>query len=431
MFSKKNLVLLVLFSWTTLFATEKDHKKYIEEYKYIAISEMERTGVPASITLAQGILESNAGKSKLARKAKNHFGIKCGSNWRGKTYYLKDDDYKKGKLVKSCFRVYKDPIDSYQGHSDFLLENQRYQPLFQLDPLNYKKWAKGLKKAGYATSASYDKKLIDLVERYELHRYDRMTSSETVVTKVEVLKDFLVVNDVKMALAEDDDTPFIIAQRHKISVDKILKYNEELHGKNQPLAKGTKVFLQKKRNNFRGKQHTHIVKEGETMYDIAQQYGLKLSKLYRKNKMESGMQPAIDEQIRIRGKAKKRPLLRDNAIIAPPPVLIETQPKVIEEEAPFLELEEEEETLEVIEPETPLLELEEETTEVIEIEAPIIEEVLDIPPPVITSKKYHTVVKGETLWSISKKYGTTVAQIMQWNQLDSKIIPVGLKLRVE
>ncbi len=423
MLVKKNSMALLLFSWTALFATNGDHQKYIDEYKYIAVSEMERTGVPASITLAQGILESQAGKSKLARKAKNHFGIKCGSNWKGKTYYRKDDDYKKGKLVKSCFRVYKDPIASYRGHSDFLLENKRYSTLFKLDPLNYKKWAKGLKKAGYATSSSYDKKLIDLIERYQLYRYDQMTSSETAVTKIEIAKDFFMVNDAKMVLAKEGDTPYMIAQRHKTSVDRILKYNEELHGKNQSLATNTKVFLQKKRNNYRGKQKTHIVKTGETMYDIAQQYGLKLSKLYCKNKMKPNTQPAVGEQIYIRKRTKKAPRLREKELTPPPPVLIETKPLTpiqIREEEILLEWEEV--AGEPIEKEEPLLELEEEKPN---------SKVADLLAPETTSTKFHTVVKGETLFGLARKYGTTVEALMQWNQLDSKIIPIGLRLRVE
>ena len=194
---RKLIAFLLLLSSFSLFATSKFHKEllldnysvevipfhiallsnqsfnnYIEQHKDIAIQEMLRTGVPASIKLAQALLESNAGRSTLALKANNHFGIKCGSKWKGKTHYRKDDDYKRGKLVKSCFRKYKKTQESFIAHSNFLKDNKRYASLFQLDRKDYKKWAKGLKKAGYATSKTYAQKLIKLIEEYKLYQYD-------------------------------------------------------------------------------------------------------------------------------------------------------------------------------------------------------------------------------------------------------------------
>ncbi|WCL82003.1 glucosaminidase domain-containing protein [Saprospira sp. CCB-QB6] len=136
---------------------------YIERFKPIAIAEMKRTGVPASIKMAQAILESGYGRSELAKKANNHFGIKCGSNWNGKTY----------KLKASCFRAYSSAEESFKQHSDFLRNGSRYADLFKLKTTDYKGWAKGLRKAGYATSSSYPSKLIELIERYRLHQYDQ------------------------------------------------------------------------------------------------------------------------------------------------------------------------------------------------------------------------------------------------------------------
>jgi len=154
-----------LSSFTTNNA-EQQILDYVELYRTIAIQEMNRTGVPASITLAQGIIESRYGMSGLAKNSNNHFGIKCKGNWTGGKYYHKDDDYVNGKLVKSCFRTYDNPEDSYYDHSEFLLVNKRYHSLFSLAPTDYKGWAKGLKKAGYATAKNYATMLINTIEKY-------------------------------------------------------------------------------------------------------------------------------------------------------------------------------------------------------------------------------------------------------------------------
>jgi flagellum-specific peptidoglycan hydrolase FlgJ len=146
---------------------------YIEAYKDLAIVEMYRTGIPASITLAQGLHESQYGTSKLAKEANNHFGIKCKSYWTGKTYYHKDDDYnKRGQLVESCFRAYESDIDSYIDRSNFLMQTERYASLFAYDKTDYLSWAYGLKTCGYATDEQYSEKLIDKIQKYNLQIYD-------------------------------------------------------------------------------------------------------------------------------------------------------------------------------------------------------------------------------------------------------------------
>ena len=146
---------------------------YIDQYKDLAVAEMYRSGIPASIILAQGILESSNGTSELALNSKNHFGIKCKSYWKGRTYYHKDDDYdKKGKLLDSCFRAYEDVIDSYVDHSNFLMYTAHYSVLFQYDRTDYFSWATGLKSCGYATDKAYAKKLISKIELYDLHSFD-------------------------------------------------------------------------------------------------------------------------------------------------------------------------------------------------------------------------------------------------------------------
>ncbi|MEO1514608.1 MAG: glucosaminidase domain-containing protein [Bacteroidota bacterium] len=168
-----------MFFWGTEATAESIQSaralEYIELYKDIAQQEMQRSGIPASIKLAQGIHESGAGKGSLALNANNHFGIKCKSHWTGPTYYIEDDDYQNGQLVKSCFRAYEQVGASYRDHTNFLMDNARYANLFQLPSNDYKAWAHGLKKCGYATDSRYAQKIIRLIERYQLHQYDETT----------------------------------------------------------------------------------------------------------------------------------------------------------------------------------------------------------------------------------------------------------------
>ncbi len=152
--------------------TDFDAMEYINTYKDIAIAEMHRTGIPASIKLAQGMHESQYGKSRLATEARNHFGIKCKTYWTGQKFYHKDDDYYQGALINSCFRSYNNEFDSFVDHSNFLKHTKRYSSLFQNEKTDYKEWAYGLKKCGYATDKSYTKKLLNKIEKYNLHQYD-------------------------------------------------------------------------------------------------------------------------------------------------------------------------------------------------------------------------------------------------------------------
>lgn len=148
---------------------------YIDQYKDLAVIEMHRSGIPASIILAQGLLESNNGSSSLAQSANNHFGIKCKSYWRGSKYYHKDDDYdSQGNLKKSCFRAYESPIDSYVDHSNFLMYTERYSILFNYHKTDYIQWAHGLKNCGYATDPKYANKLITKIEQHQLYIYDNV-----------------------------------------------------------------------------------------------------------------------------------------------------------------------------------------------------------------------------------------------------------------
>ncbi len=293
-----------------LTSTVVDQESYIKRYKKIAMREMERSGVPASIKLAQGILESDAGKSKLARSANNHFGIKCGSRWNGEEYYKEDDDYDdRGQLIKSCFRQYRNADASFVAHSEFLRDpakSFRYGFLFRLDPNDYRAWAEGLRRSGYATNPNYPKLLISLIERYNLNQYDQSSvvveEPQAVIVPVEELqRGILQTNDVSYFINDAPISVGEVARQVDISVSRLLEYNENLRQENQQVESGDRVYLQKKRNFYRGREAYHTVEEGETLFDIAQRYGLRLDKLAKRNRMQENGDPATGEKVKLRG----------------------------------------------------------------------------------------------------------------------------------
>ena len=276
--SRFHLVLLSLLSLGLLEAQGPPHRMaYIEKYKDIAIREMRAYGIPASITLAQGILESGDGRSRLAVQANNHFGIKCHREWDGERIYHDDD--KKGE----CFRKYDHAEESYRDHSLFLTGRSRYAFLFELRPDDYRGWAKGLKKAGYATNPQYADKLIGLIEDYELHRFDEITPDR--FTDDHAIRHHPA--RVKYVVAHEGDTWESLSEELDMSVKRLLKYNERPY--DQILAPGDYIFIQKKRK--KGSQSEYIVKEGDDMYSISQRFGIRLRYLYKRNNMAAGQQP--------------------------------------------------------------------------------------------------------------------------------------------
>ena len=198
---------------------------YVAHYQEIARSEMLRTGIPASIKLGQAILESDAGRSELAQNARNHFGIKCSTEWNGPSYYKKDDDRRHGKLVKSCFRKYEDPRQSYIDHSKFLADpkkKKRYGHLFRLKSDDYKAWAKGLQKSGYATNRSYADRLISVIEKYQLYHYD--TETEILEAHAPEVPQILG-SEYSLYTIQSGDSLYAIARKHNMSVDELKNIN--------------------------------------------------------------------------------------------------------------------------------------------------------------------------------------------------------------
>ncbi len=401
---------------TTVFATliflsasaqqKQDIVNYIEKYKQAAIDEMVRSKVPASITLAQGILESAAGTSVLSRNSNNHFGIKCKEEWTGKKYYHDDDK------PQECFRVYSNVRESFADHSDFLLTRSRYAPLFQLPITGYKYWALGLKEAGYATNPKYASMVIGYIEDYKLFELDQagvamieekeklmkepvvaepMTahvSSKVVVTDVknkethkqiitevknaETGRQEFVINGMRALKATANEDPFKIAYEYNIDYSYVMQFNDLATG--DRFKEGEYVFLQAKR--ARGVDATYTVQAGESMRDISQKTGIKLRDLYLKNSMKMNDQAYTGETLSLQEKRVSPPL-----------------------------------TMTYYE----YLKAQNKTTQTQNIQ--------------LNNSEYQ-VQKSDTLYSIAKKFNTSVEELKTINKLDNTELKMGQTLVV-
>ncbi len=296
-------VLILQLLAVTAGAQDWTREEYIEMYRDLAIEEMKRSGIPASITLAQGCLESDNGNSTLAARAKNHFGIKC-HGWKGK-HIIHDDDEK-----NECFRKYRSVAESYSDHTDFLMNSPRYSFLFELDQTDYKGWAKGLKKAGYATSPKYADLLIRLIEENELHRYDtgkrRRRDEQGALADIDDLeievgkRRILVRNRIDYIIAKEGDSYQGLTRELDLMPFELAKYNEI--PRDSKIEKGQVLYLQPKRSKASVEFKFHTVEEGETMYDLSQMYGIRLKKLLQKNLMKKGEEPEPGDIIYLRKK---------------------------------------------------------------------------------------------------------------------------------
>ena len=436
---------------------------YTATYAYLAVEEMEKSGIPASIKLAQGILESGSGTSYLAVNANNHFGIKCGGNYNGPEAYREDDDRVNGKLIKSCFRVYPDAEESFRAHTRFLQDNRRYAFLFDYKSDDYKKWAKGLKKAGYATSPTYPAKLITVIEKYDLAKYDKMTTADldpilatvgerkkadrkrpkikdrdrkpttgkrkpatpTRVAGRKVTPGVTTFNDIRTAYADEGESLRDVARRTNTDLRKIADYNSYLTGTREALPANTKVYLQPKRGSYRGRQRYHKVMPNETMASIAHEYGIKLRKLYKRNRLDEGQQPKPGETLVLKGKKKKgeAPQIRlvsnrkrdkdsgdfmdddkdERPRKEPKPVIINPRPKNQPADKPEV-------TTPTPKPKDP------------------VPNVINVPP---TSDALYIVKKGDTLYGIARRHGLTVAELKRLNDIVTNTIRPGQRMRVK
>jgi len=410
------LIIGILFSFMNgAVAQNPDIITYVNTYREIAIREEQRTGVPASIALAQGILETEAGTSDLVKRSNNHFGIKCKDYWKGEKVYHDDD------LRGECFRKYPSAEDSYRDHSDFLRGSTRYESLFKLDPEDYKAWAWGLKKAGYATNPKYSQQLIKYIEDYDLQIYTlvaigkkQMTNNGPLVAKNNskngnpvqtstqsssaadsnmppVLNNIdskatpspetpplakpvsypdgeFRINDTKVIYAKKGTALLAISDQYDVRLKHVVDFND-LDENINVLEKDQLIYLQRKRKH--GENDFHIVEEGETLYDISQKEGVRLSSLMKYNLLEPSMEPASGERLFLKTTADARPVL-----------VSERPPK---------------------------------------------KEVAVIHEAALQAQK-HVVQTRETLYSIAKKYDVKQEQIREWNRLTSDDLKVGQEL---
>jgi len=379
-------IVAILLVASAALAQKQTPQEYIAKYKELAIIEMHRSGVPASITLAQGVLESNSGNSRLAKFANNHFGIKCKGSWTGKVIYANDD------APDECFRAYESVLASYQDHSEFLRVNWRYHELFELQSTDYEGWCHGLRKAGYATNPQYGNILISLIDRYELHQYDLAALPGRELPTLEVGE---TINGVAVRTAKQGETVETIASDNYVKDKHIRKWNDL--PKDAKIEPGETVYLKPKRR--RGSEEKHIVTKGEDMRDISQQYGIKLKLLYRKNRMEKGTEPKEGEVLYMQ---KKRS--NDDAVD-----LANEKPKWQEDEPK-----------EFVNPHS----IPKKVIDTTDFSNPGAKNKVNVAVP-----DYHTVSKGDNIYRIAEKYHVFEEDILRWNSnLNPSTMSIGQKI---
>jgi LysM repeat protein len=383
-----NRLLIIIFflsgGFCTATAQNMTAQEYVQKYKDLAIEEMKRMGVPAAITLAQGLLETENGNSDLLKKSNNHFGIKCKSTWTAETVSHDDD------APGECFRKYSCAEDSYRDHSNFLRGNSRYAFLFQLDPSDYKDWAYGLRKAGYATNPRYPEILISNIEKYNLEQYTMegidgiphfdasqyAADTENIIPPDVVKNDpvpgvpiNLTINGSKALLAAKGTSLLAIATENNINLEKLLAINDLSN--DGLLQKDQYIFLEKKQKE--GRQDFCIAQQNETLYDIAQKYGVILQNLYAYNNLTTDDYLVEGTKIYL----KPLPQLKQYASAADPKVI----PAKNQSQ-----------------------------------------------PASSSGTITYTVQPKENLYGISKKYGVTVDDLKKWNNLTSDNLQIGQQL---
>ena len=305
------IILLIVIALNTLGQSKISRQEYISKYADIAIRQMKKYGVPASIILAQGMLESDNGNSSLAVKANNHFGIKCHKDWKGPTMYHDDD------RRNECFRKYRDSEGSYMDHSLFLRGGSRYATLFDLESTDYKGWAHGLKKAGYATNPKYADMLIKIIEENELYKYDKgivvavesprkgtgqLVDADGYAIDIYNTRPVYTRNRIKYIKVKKGDTFYSLTKELSLMPWQLYKYNELTE--DSILHIDQEIYIQPKRWRAERNHSVHTVESGETMHSISQMYGVKLKSLYRKNRMKVGEEPEVGQTINLRKKKR-------------------------------------------------------------------------------------------------------------------------------
>ncbi|TMI64503.1 MAG: LysM peptidoglycan-binding domain-containing protein [Bacteroidetes bacterium] len=403
MFGKKLLLSFIsIFTAAILVAQdEATIREYISKYKDIAIAEMQRTGIPASIKLAQGIHETSAGTSVLVQKSNNHFGLKCKTEWTGMTVKHTDD------APNECFRKYSNPADSYKDQSDYLRNTPRYASLFELDPTDYKSWATGLKSAGYATNPKYAPVLIKLIEEYGLQDYTLIAlgklKESDLANKISITDPVMIqpgpaeeivlpepvkpsyptgefkINETKVVYITKGTSYLSVAQQYNIPLARIFDFNDMKE--TEAADKDRLIYLMRKRKT--GNNEFHIVRPGETLHDIAQEEAIRIESLLEYNYLSYNQKPAIGEKLNLLTKAAAQPklALNENVNLGFAKINNEKQSVVVSAEGKTGTLE-------------------------------------------------HVVAQKETIYSIARRYDVKIEDIVKWNSLQGYDLKTGQQLKI-
>ncbi|HET6559820.1 MAG TPA: glucosaminidase domain-containing protein [Prolixibacteraceae bacterium] len=312
-----SILLICMLSVMQVFAASKPltREEYIQKFYPLAISEMQRSGIPASITLAQGCWESGNGNSRLATEANNHFGIKCKKEWTGKTIRHDDD------ARQECFRKYAHAEASYIDHTNFLMNGSRYKFLFQLDPKDYTGWAVGLKKAGYATDPTYAQRLIKIIEEHKLYIYDEYMDNRQIASikqdakpvaelktpsldKTNASHKIELRNGLHTIVVGEGDTYESLTRELKLKDWELATYNDL--DKGRALQKNEILYIEAKYKKANRAHKQHVVEKEDKMHYIAQRYGLRLKPLLKRNRMKAGDEPAAWEIVYLRNNRPRK-----------------------------------------------------------------------------------------------------------------------------
>lgn len=383
-------------------------KQYIDSFKHIAMIEMLEYKIPASITLAQGLLESGSGNSRLAKEGNNHFGIKCKKDWTGCTI-LEDDD-----ALQECFRCYKTAEESYKDHSKFLKENKRYANLFTLEISDYKGWAAGLLAAGYATNQKYSELLIRTIEKNGLTAFDSMiVNGYNPYNKQTPAKIEIVYNDVPSTVVQPNQSVQSIATAYDKTERKIAKYNDLTYHKQ--IEPGDVLYLRPKKR--KASVESHVVADGETMWDISQKYAIKINSLYKKNLMVPGTEPKAGVVLNLQHKADARP---DTGRVELEPTSVEAEYHTVGAGETLYSIS----RIYGIKVED-LVSMNDIENNQIKVGQKLMVKKSSTTSTNTDTDLRHTVQTGETLYSISKKYNISIESIKSNNNLKSDSLQVG------
>jgi LysM repeat protein len=393
--------------------------EYINKFKDIAMDEMRQHKIPASITLAQGCLESSYGNSRLATQGNNHFGIKCKSSWTGKVIYADDD------AVGECFRAYENAATSYKDHSLFLLNNPRYGFLFKLSISDYEGWAKGLRKAGYATNPKYPQLLINMIQKYNLAKYDTLVLG--------LYKSQQKINGILATRVKEDQTIAQLAAINERTERRIRKINDLQKG--QQIEPGDILYLRRKKRKAQDPYHEVI--PGESLWSISQKHGIKLKRIYKLNSISEGDKVAGGQVLNLRHKANSPPKLADSKSNILDQI-IANENKIKYTGATKEHIVKSNETLYSI---AKMYGTSVDTLMAInKLNSAVISlgQTLKVPTTENTVKEHttsknavwHIVAQGETLYYISRKYGVSIDSIKNLNNLKTNEISIGAKLRI-